>query len=113
MAGWVRGFPPFRDKTAKGWGTQLIGNISGGVRGFPSPKSGASDTHIFPIAAECGVDQEVHATAGQKAGATCSYSDQQLHDQVTQLFVDKPKARAPVPGTAGAESRRRACLAET
>jgi hypothetical protein len=35
------------------------------------------------------VDQEVHATAGQEAGATCSCSEQQLHDQVTQLFVYK------------------------
>jgi hypothetical protein len=29
-----------------------------------------ADQGIFPIGAECGVDQEVHATAGREAGAT-------------------------------------------
>ena len=30
---------------------------------------------IFPIYIECGVDREVHATAGQEAGATGSLQD--------------------------------------
>jgi hypothetical protein len=32
---------------------------------------------VFPVGVESGVDREVHATAGQEAGATCSCSDQQ------------------------------------
>jgi hypothetical protein len=32
---------------------------------------------IFSICVECSVDREVHATAGQEAGATCSFSDRQ------------------------------------
>jgi hypothetical protein len=37
----------------------------------------ADNESIFPICVECGVDREVHATAGQEAGATCSFSDRQ------------------------------------
>jgi len=32
---------------------------------------------VSPIGVEYGVDREVHATAGQEAGATCSCSDWQ------------------------------------
>ena len=32
---------------------------------------------VLPVGAECGVDQEVYATAGQEAGATCSCCDRQ------------------------------------
>jgi hypothetical protein len=33
------------------------------------------DLSVFPIEVECGVDREVHAAAGQEAGATSSCSD--------------------------------------